>query len=255
MNDDFFQRVFPGFWDTLDRSRLRTDDQSMFGDLEVFEWLIRTVKPRELIEIGSWKGHSANFMIDQCRANGLDSRIVCVDTFLGGPEHWLLPGMLETLYRENGRPTILERFLGNTVERGNAGRVFPLTADSYAASEIFRHLDFKADLIFVDGAHNPEAVRLDIMSYMPLLSETGVMFGDDYAFAPLAETVHECARELGVQVMVSAGNKWIFLNEALLRHMSLPDMQLRDEHEAPEDEAPEEVPQDEAPEPETPDEA
>ena len=230
MNDEFFNQIFPDFWDRIDKAKLQVDGQSMFADEFVFEWLIRTVKPRDLIEIGSWKGHSANFMIDQCRKYGLESRIVCVDTFLGGPEHWLLPGMLETLYRENGRPTILERFLGNTVDRGNAGRVFPLTADSFCAAQIFSTLQFKADLIFVDGAHNPEAVRSDIMYYAPLLSETGVMFGDDYQFAPLAETVHQCARELGVQVLVSS-RKWIFLNESLLRQLSLPDAQIRQSFE------------------------
>ncbi|NEU14090.1 class I SAM-dependent methyltransferase [Methylobacterium sp. BTF04] len=230
-NKAFFDQFFPGdFWSSLDRSRFVEEDHSMFGDEHIFEFLIRTMRPQEIVEIGSWKGHSANYMMDLCKKNNIDARVVCIDTFLGGPEHWVLPGGLETLHRELGRPTILERFLGNTLARGNAGKIFPLTSDSYAASEILRLTDFKADLIFVDAGHDPVSVRNDIMRYYPRLSETGVMFGDDYQYEPLADTVHACARELGVQVLVSA-RKWVFANEALMRRITVPDVQVRQSFE------------------------
>jgi hypothetical protein len=225
-NQAFYDTIFKDFWSTLDRSALQPDEHSMFGDAEVFDWLIATVRPEEIIEIGSWKGHSANHMADRCREAGLNSRIVCVDTWLGGPEHWLLEGSIETLHRKNGRPMIYDRFLGNTIARGNEGHIFPLSADSYAASEILKHLKFKADLIFVDAGHDPQSVTNDIMRYYPLLSETGVMWGDDYQDPPLANVVHECAGKLGVTVLVSA-RKWIYANEALMKRIALPNVQVR----------------------------
>ncbi len=86
-NASFFEALFPQFWETLDRSGLTEDSNSMFGDSLVFEWIIETVMPRDIIDVGSWKGHSANFMADVCGRVGVTPRIVCVDTFLGGPEH------------------------------------------------------------------------------------------------------------------------------------------------------------------------
>ena len=229
-NQSFYEAIFADLWRNLDKTSLSEDENSMFGDAATFEWIIKSVRPREIIEIGSWKGHSANYMIDKCRENDIDARIVCVDTFLGGPEHWLLPGAIETLHRKNGQPTILNGFLANTLARGNAERVFPLCLDSTAAAEIFSHFNFKADVIFVDAAHGYDAVMRDILNYYPLLSERGIMFGDDYQYEPLARAVHDCARKLDLQVIVHA-RKWIFVNEALLRTFMLSTIQLRQSFE------------------------
>lgn len=226
-NADFFDELFPSNkWPPTEESRLVEDPHNMFGDQSVFSWLIRTLRPKDIIEIGSWKGHSANFIIDECKDSGLSSRIVCVDTFLGGPEHWVIPSLRSTLHRDIGRPTILERFLGNTLARGNGNHVFPLSIDSRSAIEIFKYFSFKADLIFVDGGHDPVTVTNDILGYYPFLSEDGVMFGDDYQFPPLAETVHECAKQLGVPVLVSS-RKWILATPGLMRKVTLNDVQLR----------------------------
>lgn len=225
-NKAFYDLIFPDFWEKIDRTTLAQDEHSMFGDSQVFDWLIDIVRPTELIEIGSWKGHSANHMIDVCKRHGLDSKIVCVDTFLGGPEHWVMPPLMESMHRVNGRPTILERFIGNTIARGNEGRVFPLTLDSNTARTVLAHIGFEADLIFVDGNHEPGPVREDILGYYKLLSPEGVMFGDDYQDKGVADTVHACARELGVTVVVSA-RKWIYVNEALMRRLGPPAGQLR----------------------------
>lgn len=214
LTGDFFARIFPDFWDTIDPTDLVEDDHSMFGDPEVFRFLVNAISPQTIIEIGSWKGHSANFMADLCKANGLKTRIVCVDTFLGGPEHWLLPGQIETLYRKNGFPTIINRFLGNTIARGNQGSIFPLTINSSSAAGILKFFNQKADLIFVDGAHEFNDVKSDIELYFPLLTQRGVMFGDDYQYEPLANAVHHCAEKLGVQVAVSA-RKWVYVTESL----------------------------------------
>ena len=41
----------------------------------------------DIIEIGTWKGLSANKMAKLCKSRNKKARIVCVDTFLGAPEH------------------------------------------------------------------------------------------------------------------------------------------------------------------------
>ncbi len=213
-NQEFLDKFFTGYWDKIDRSVTRTDSHSMFGDAEVFETLIRAVRPETIIEVGSWKGHSANFMADICRACGTPAKILCVDTFLGAVEHWLLPGAYETLNVANGRPTVFECFLGNTIARGNTDQLLPFPVDSSNAAKVLRAFDYRADLIFVDAAHGYEDVVADIESYLPLLSERGVMFGDDYQFEPLARAVHDMSVKHGFPVLV-AQRKWMFLNGGL----------------------------------------
>lgn len=216
-NEAFFEVLFKDFWQNVDRSKIATDTHSMFGDAPAFDWLIDTVKPSTIIEIGSWKGHSANYMADACKRNGLHTKIVCVDSFLGGPEHWLLPGMLDQLYRVNGMPTIINRFLGNTAERKNEDMIFPLSLDSLSASQVLQHFGFKADLIFVDAGHEYNAVCSDIMRYQPMLADQGVMWGDDYQEKQVADAVHDCAAKIGAPVIVFPGTrKWIYLNNKLL---------------------------------------
>jgi predicted O-methyltransferase YrrM len=226
-NAEFFADIFPAdFWDRIDRTKLIEDRHSFFGDAEVFEWLIRTTRPEVIVELGSWKGHSANYMADVCRQQGLNTKIICVDTFNGSAEHWHDPGMRAEMHLTNGRPTILERFMGNTVARGNTDHVFPLPLDGKTAAALFRMYELRADLIFIDAGHEYEMVRDDIRAYWPLLSERGVMFGDDYQMWMTAVAAHDVAKELNVPVMV-AMRKWIYMTPALQQAMLPPGSQIR----------------------------
>lgn len=212
---DFFQQYFPPtYWPELDRSRLTTDDQSFFGSPDVFRWIIGAVRPELIVEVGSWKGHSANFMADVCRELGLNTRIVCVDTFLGSQEHWKFPHLQADLHIQNGRPTVLERFQGNTLAHGNQDHVFPLPIDATSAAGVLAWHQVKADLIFIDAGHEYTSVAQDIRNYRPLLSERGVLFGDDYNWEETGRAVHDCAREFGEQV-VTAEWKWVYAAPAL----------------------------------------
>lgn len=210
-NQEFLDKFFQEYWNGIDHSVTTTDEHSMFGDAEVFQTLIEAVRPQSIIEVGSWKGHSANHMADVCRAANIQCKIICIDTFLGAVEHWVLPGAFETLRIKNGRPTVFECFLGNTIARGNTEYLLPLTMDSANAAQVLQHYNYKADLIFIDAAHDYDDVIADIEGYLPLLSERGVIFGDDYQYEPLARAVHDMANRLGLQVLV-AKRKWMFVN-------------------------------------------
>jgi capsular polysaccharide biosynthesis protein/predicted O-methyltransferase YrrM len=209
-NDDFFETFFPStFWPAIRERNFPVDDHSMFGDEDTFKVLVERFRPSTIIEVGSWKGHSANFIADQCKLAGIPARILCIDTFLGSVEHWHLPEARVQLFRESGRPTILERFLGNTIASGNDGIVFPLTLDSNNAAQLLAQWEFRADMIFIDAAHDPVGVTADLTAFYPLLAEGGVMFGDDYQYEPLANAVHEFASLHQLHVLVSA-RKWAF---------------------------------------------
>ncbi len=215
-NDNFFVTFFPpSFAEELTRKAARTSDHSLCTDGPVFTYLIERFRPRTVVEVGRWHGHSANAMADACRALGLATRILCIDTFLGSVEHWEDPVYRAELRRDGARPTIYDSFIGNVVARGNADMVFPLTIDSANAALLLKDFGVEADLIFIDAAHDYESVTADIGRFFPLLSANGVMFGDDYQAESVANAVHDFARTNGLAVFVSS-LKWIFAAPTLM---------------------------------------
>jgi capsular polysaccharide biosynthesis protein len=208
-NNRFFETFFPnGYWQELAGNTYRTSDHSLCTDGPVFSYLIERTRPQTIIEVGSWHGHSANAMADACRVLGLTTRILCIDTFLGSVEHWVDPSYRAALHREGGRPTIYERFIGNTIGRGNRNIVFPLPIDSVNAALLLANFRFDADLIYLDASHDYDSVTSDITRFSALLSPNGLIFGDDYQYVPVAKAVHAFAEARGLSVFVSS-LKWI----------------------------------------------
>ena len=65
---------------------LPKDLQGWNGESPIFSALIQTLKPRHIIEVGTWKGQSAITMARAVKAQGLATKITCVDTWLGALE-------------------------------------------------------------------------------------------------------------------------------------------------------------------------
>ena len=49
----------------------------------------------------------------------------------------------------------------------------------------------KVDFIFIDGDHSYEGAKSDVVNYLPLLADGGVMCGHDYQYEPLRRAVDE----------------------------------------------------------------
>lgn len=159
------------------------DLDGWFENTEIFDNFIDTLKPKFIIEVGSWKGKSSHYMLRRALSHG-DASIVCVDTWLGSSEHWLNPGWRALLGIKNGRPTIQDQFMANVVHAGLTEHVVPLPLPSRQASLILERIRQGrpgfSELIFIDGAHDEASVYEDIDAYWPLLSPGGVIVGDDY---------------------------------------------------------------------------
>ena len=143
----------------------------------VKEFLRSKTHPIVIVEIGTWLGASAIQVADIIRDMGRKDVIICVDTWLGSPEHFL--GMP----KKNGFPQIYTQFLQNIVNHGHTDRVLPLPLPSLQAIDILMPLLRNlggADLIYIDAAHEYLPVYMDIRTYWPLLKAGGRMLGDDY---------------------------------------------------------------------------
>ncbi len=97
------------------------------------------LKPKLIVEIGTWLGGSAIHMGGLLRAAGLnDSCILCVDTWLGSSEHYIYPEARRTLKLVDGRPTFYADFMQNVVQHGLQDIILPFSITSAGAAAVLR---------------------------------------------------------------------------------------------------------------------
>lgn len=194
-------------------SDFRPIDLQGWGSYEaVFEHLLTAVKPRILVEVGTWKGASAIHQASIARRLGIECEIVCVDTWLGNWQHWSRstgPGSRVDLATKNGFPTLYYQFLSNVIFMGFQNEITPLPLPGIAAAKLFAHLELEVDLIYIDGDHEYEAVSQDIRTWDAVLSRGGVLFGDDLHWPGVRRAVDDFVKESGREYQ-EIGGKFVF---------------------------------------------
>jgi len=178
---------------------------------EIFKELINKKNPKMVVEVGSWKGESAIQMAEHIKALNIDSKIICVDTWLGAEEFWTTLSNTEdrNLMFKNGYPQIYYQFLSNVVHTNNQHIITPLPLPSSIAYKVLQYHNIKADLIYIDGSHEYQDVLTDIRNYLPILNDGGILFGDDYTntWPGVVRAVND---ELGNKINVVNNNFWVY---------------------------------------------
>ena len=124
-------------------------------------WLAQQAALHKIIvEIGSFKGRSTRALADNTK--GL---VIAIDDFQG-------PREIELTDREN----ILNRFNDNLSDRTNVVVINCNHRD-------IPQPDFRPDMVFIDGAHEYEAVLADIDFWTPFIAPGGLICGHDYGWA------------------------------------------------------------------------
>ncbi|MEI6240815.1 MAG: class I SAM-dependent methyltransferase [Planctomycetia bacterium] len=146
--------------------------------------LTRDVKPRVILEIGSFEGRSACWMIDTLpglAGAGID--LVCIDRWAHGPGRQPDPGA-----PVEGNP-VEERFDRN-VSRAVKKASHPVTVRKIKGPSIMGLakllLDGRSgsfDMVYVDGGHGAPDVLADAVLAFRLLRVGGLMIFDDYLWA------------------------------------------------------------------------
>lgn len=159
-----------------------------------FRKYIEEIRPRFIVEVGTWLGGSAIHMGHLLRAAGLtESCILCIDTWLGSSEHFLQDQERRQLKITNGRATLYDDFLRNVVDHGLQDIIVPFSITSIAAAEVLRDRGLKPDLIYLDGDHTTRGVRADLELYWEILRPGGVLLGDDFDWEQVHMNVIEFA--------------------------------------------------------------
>ncbi|XP_010251814.1 PREDICTED: uncharacterized protein LOC104593592 [Nelumbo nucifera] len=175
----------------------------------VFENLIRKVKPRTIIEVGTFLGASAIHMAEKARQLGLRTQILCIDDFRGWPgfrDRFRDIGMV------NGDVMLLYQFMQNVVYANATESVLPIPFSTGSALEKLCEWGVFGDLIEVDAGHDFHSAWSDINRAYKLLRPGGVMFGHDYFTAAdnrgVRRAVNLFARVKGFRVEVD-GQHWV----------------------------------------------
>jgi|LakMenEpi03Aug12_release.lakeMendotaPanAssembly.Ray.scaffolds.fasta_scaffold761734_2 predicted O-methyltransferase YrrM len=190
------------------------DIQGWGGTHPIFEKLIDEVLPSTIIEVGTWKGESALHMASILKNKNIKCKIYCIDTWLGGwtdiiecennNNNWLL--------KKDNYPQIYQQFISNIKWENLEDYIVtcPNTSDNYYY--YFKFVNLKADLIYIDGSHLFENVYNDIVNYSKLLNPNGIIFGDDFTFAPdVKKAVEKYCYENNKQYEVTEGRYWRLL--------------------------------------------
>lgn len=187
------------------------DMQGWASTEPVFRALIEELKPKLIVEVGTWKGASAIHMAGICKELGLGAEIVCVDTWLGNWQHWSRKdgvGSRADLKLVNGYPTLYFQFLSNVVASGFQSVITPLPLTGIAGAKLLAHHAVSPDLIYIDGDHEYESVIADLQAWTALAPPHGVVLGDDYNWPGVRRAVAEIVAE-GRWRMELAGGKFV----------------------------------------------
>lgn len=176
----------------------------------IFEELIIEYKPNCIVEVGSWKGASAINMANIIKKYNLNSKIYCIDTWLGGIEHVTKKYNFDDLNIKYGYPQLYYKFLSNVFITNNQDVIVPIPNTSYIGFLVLKFYNIKPNLIYIDGSHEYNDVINDIKNYYELLDYNGAIFGDDFVdFWPgVKQAVVDFCKNKNITFKIK-DNKWI----------------------------------------------
>ncbi len=153
---------------------------------------------RRAVELGTWLGLSARFMLDRSP----DLRLVCVDWWRGDA------GIRAREKFARRIPTSYETFHRNCwAYRQRLVAVRTRTLDGMRE---IHAAGFEPDLVYVDASHDYDPVRADVTLALECFP-TARLVGDDYmpGFPGVITAVDEIARAHGFEV-INDGRGWGF---------------------------------------------
>jgi len=125
------------------------------------------VKPKLIVEVGTWKGHSASIIAAIIKPNGV---LYCVDHWEGDK----VSGFDKVAEKED----IFSAFRQNMKELGLWDVIHVMYMSSLDAARVFK--DDCLDMVFIDANHSYKSVLEDIIAWYPKLKIGGILCGHDY---------------------------------------------------------------------------
>jgi glycosyltransferase involved in cell wall biosynthesis len=127
-------------------------------------WIVEALRPRRLVELGTYAGFSYLVFCQAVRRAALDTACFAIDTWEGDDHAGRYgPKVLRGLRRRHDRKyRAFSRLIQSTFDRANPD-----------------FADCSIDLLHIDGFHTYEAVRHDFEIWLPKLSDRAVVLFHD----------------------------------------------------------------------------
>ncbi len=138
----------------------------------VFQTIMSKNTEGPFLELGTWTGAGSTSFLAR-RFPKL--KIICVDTWEGSPEHHRIAAY------DKIRRNLWDHFCSNTWDFKD--RITPLKLTTVNGMQAVANSGIKPELIYVDAAHEEEAVYEDVTTALKLFPDS-VICGDDYADGP-----------------------------------------------------------------------
>lgn len=175
------------------------------------DWFARfiTAAPLRGLEIGSWQGGSACWLLDRV-IGPRGGRLTCIDPFEGSSEHaGFLPGVLGEV-----GATLEGLFDDNVGRTGRAAQARKLVG--YSQDVLPRLAGEAFDFIYIDGAHEAKFVIQDALLCWRLLAPGGYMLFDDVPFTFPGRPEQDTARAIEFFLSVFADETEVLVRDRQL---------------------------------------
>ncbi len=87
--------------------------------------------------------------------------------------------------------------------------IVPLRLPSVSAAILLHCYGLRADMVYIDAAHDYTAVQADIAHYDGIVKDGGIIFGDDYAWPGVRAAVDEFAHQKNLSIVSTDGKTWV----------------------------------------------
>lgn len=137
---------------------------SWLGHVPFAFWIVDALRPRALVELGTWHGMSYLAFCQAIAALDLETRALAVDTWAGDHQ----AGLIETEALASLRQVHDPKY-----------RHFSTLVQSTFDDALATVPDGSVDLLHIDGLHTYAAVRHDFETWLPKLSDRAVVLFHD----------------------------------------------------------------------------
>ena len=161
-----------------------------------------------VMELGSFKGGSAIVISERLRAHAKEEfSLVCIDPFTGDVNMWAWSNQPQLNEQHNylslsrGLPTIYSTFRANIVASGHADFIIPIPVTAVVGLRLImrlveeERLSYRPQLIYLDSSHEEVETLHEIKLAWALLSEHGILVGDDFNWPAVKHDVCKFSKE------------------------------------------------------------
>lgn len=148
-----------------------------FGARPIWDQILKSLRPRRVLEIGSFEGQSACYLIETV-SRMHEAELHCIDTWQGGIEHGgINMSEVERRFLKNTEIAIRKATNSTTL------KVHKARSDFALAQLFVQGYEGYFDFIYIDGSHQAPDVLTDAVLSFRLLRKGGLIAFDDYLWS------------------------------------------------------------------------